>query len=34
MNTPPFLIGVTLLFWGWQAGWWWVGGLAAVTIES
>ena len=34
MNTPPFLIGATLLFWGAQAGWLWLGALAAVVLEA
>lgn len=33
MITPPFLLGVALLFWGWQAGWLWLDALAAVAIE-
>lgn len=34
MNTPPLLPGVTLLFWSWQAGWLWLGALAALAIEA
>ena len=34
MNTPPFLIGAALLFWGAQAGWLWLGALAAVVLEA
>ncbi len=34
MNTPPFLIGAALLFWAAQAGWLWLGALAAVVLEA
>ena len=34
MNTPPFLVGAALLFWGAQAGWLWLGALAAVLLEA
>ena len=34
MNTPPFLLGVTLLFWGWQAGFLWFGAAGAVILEG
>jgi protein-glutamine gamma-glutamyltransferase len=34
MNTPPFLIGATLLFWGWQAGFLWFGAAGAVILEG
>jgi transglutaminase-like putative cysteine protease len=34
MNTPPFLLGAALLFWGWQAGFLWLGALLAVSLES
>lgn len=34
MSTPPFLIGTTLLFWGAQAGWLWLGALAAIVMEA
>jgi hypothetical protein len=34
MNTPPFLLGAALLFWGWQAGFLWLGALLAVALES
>jgi len=34
MSTPPFLIGATLLFWGAQAGWLWLGALAAIVLEA
>jgi hypothetical protein len=33
MNTPSLLLGATLLFWGWQAGLFWLGMLLAVAIE-
>lgn len=31
---PPFLLGATLLFWGWQTGFLAVGTLLAVVLES
>lgn len=34
MNTPPFLLAATLLFWGWQIGLPWLGALLALAIES
>jgi transglutaminase-like putative cysteine protease len=34
MNTPPLLVGAALLFWGWQAGFLWLGVLLAVLLES
>ncbi len=34
MNTPPFLIGVALLFWGWQTGHFIIGLLAALFLEG
>lgn len=34
MNTPPFLLGATLLFWGWQAGFLWFGVAGAVVLEG
>ncbi|HOW55221.1 MAG TPA: transglutaminase-like domain-containing protein [Syntrophorhabdaceae bacterium] len=34
MNTPPFLLGITLLFWGWQAGFLWLSVAAAIVIEG
>lgn len=34
MNTPPGLIGMALLFWGWQAGLIWLGVLAALVLEG
>src|SRR5208283_3041878 len=34
MKAPPFLLGVTLLFWGWQTGFPAVGALLAVTLEG
>ena len=34
MKPPPFLLGAGLLFWGWQAGFPFLGALMAVAIES
>ena len=34
MNTPPFLLGITLLFWGWQAGFLWLSAAGAVVLEG
>lgn len=34
MNTPPFLIGAALIFWGWQSGLWWLGAGAALMLEA
>ena len=34
MNTPSFLIGAALLFWGWQADLLWLGAVFAVALES
>ena len=34
MNTPPFLIGAALLFWGWQADLPWLGAVAGVLLEG
>ncbi len=34
MKTPPLLLGMTLLFWGWQAGFPVVGAVMAVVLES
>jgi protein-glutamine gamma-glutamyltransferase len=33
-KTPPFLLGATLLFWGWQTGFLAVGAVLAVVLES
>lgn len=33
MKTPPLLIGLTLLFWGYQTGMLWVGATMAVLLE-
>jgi len=33
MKPPPFLLGAGLLFWGWQAGFPFVGALMAIAIE-
>jgi protein-glutamine gamma-glutamyltransferase len=34
VNTPPLLILVALLFWGWQAGYLWLGAAAGVLLET
>lgn len=34
MKLPPMLLGVTLLFWGWETGLPTVGGVLAVLIEG
>ncbi len=34
MNTPPFLILATLLFWGWQTGHLVVGFISGAILES
>jgi len=34
MKTPPLLIGATLLFWGWQTGFWPVAIPMAVILEG
>jgi transglutaminase-like putative cysteine protease len=34
MNTPPLLLGAALLFWGWQAGFLWLGLLVGAALES
>lgn len=34
MTTPPFLLGATLLFWGWASGLLWLGALAALAVEA
>lgn len=34
MKTPPFLIGATLIFWGWQTGFMIPGIIMAVILES
>jgi hypothetical protein len=34
MNTPPFLLGATLLFWGWETGFVLPGLLMALVLES
>src|SRR5688572_5651175 len=33
MNTPPFLLAATLLFWGWQTSLLWLGVLLALLME-
>lgn len=34
MNTPPLLLGVTLLYWGWQTGLLLIAAAAAVLLEG
>jgi len=34
MKAPPFLLGATLVFWGWQTGFLAVGSLLAVMLEG
>ena len=34
MKPPPFLLGATLLFWGWQTEFLLGGALMAVLLES
>jgi len=34
MKTPPFLLGATLLFWGWQTGFLMAGAVMALVLES
>ena len=34
MKAPPLLLGATLLFWGWQTGFFVAGAIMAVVIES
>lgn len=34
MNTPPFLLGATLLFWGWQCGCLAVAAVLTVLVEG
>jgi transglutaminase-like putative cysteine protease len=34
MRTPPFLLGATLVFWGWQIGMPVVGAVLAVAVEA
>lgn len=34
MNTPPFLLGGALLFWGWQTGLLWLGVLLGTLMEG
>jgi len=33
VNTPPLLLGLALLFWGWQTGHVWIGAALGVLIE-
>jgi hypothetical protein len=34
VKTPPLLLGVTLLFWGWQTGFLAIGAVMGVVLES
>lgn len=34
VNTPPFLLLATLLFWGWQSGFFLVGAIMGIVLES
>jgi protein-glutamine gamma-glutamyltransferase len=34
MKLPPLLLGSTLLFWGWQTGWWLVAIPLAIILEA
>ncbi len=34
MSTPPFFLGATLLFWGWQAGFLWFAVAGAAVLEG
>ena len=34
MKTPPFLLGATLVFWGWQAGYVGIGVAMALLLEA
>ncbi len=34
MKTPPFLVGATLIFWGWQTGFFIVGAAMALVLEG
>ncbi len=34
VNTPPFLLLATLLFWGWQSGFFLVGAMMGIVLES
>ena len=34
MNLPPFLLGATIIFWGWQTGFWLVAIPLAVAYEA
>lgn len=34
LNTPPFLIGAALAFWGWRTGWWWLALPLAAIFEA
>ena len=32
--TPPFLLGIALLLWGWQSGLWWAAVPLALVLEA
>ncbi len=34
MNMPAFLLGASLIFWGWQTGWWIIALLMALSYEA
>lgn len=34
MNLPPFLLGATIIFWGWQTGFWLVAIPLAIAYEA
>ena len=34
MNLPPFLLGITIIFWGWQTGLWIVAIPLAIAYEA
>ena len=33
VRMPPFLLGLTVLFWGWEVGWLPLGAIGAVVLE-
>ena len=33
MKPPPFILGATLLFWGWRTGMLWLGASAGLLVE-
>ena len=34
MKTPPFLLGASLIFWGWQTGLWPLAAIMALVLEG